>query len=265
MTEPHARFAEWDGAYVLGALSTADRRAYEAHLGGCAACARAVAELAALPALLGTVDPRTAVALIEDPTATAPRAGAAVGADRAGMSGPAAPAGPAGPAGPAEQCGPAGPAVRSAERDRRQGRGGGHRRRWVAIAAAAVIAAVAAATVVFTVQPWERPAPEPPAVALSAVSGAPLTAEVRLTPKAWGTSIAMTCRYPAGPGGRSYVYAMDVTDADGHRSQVSTWRSGPGDTSRLSGATALRPEQIRRVSVRNVDTGTEVLAATLPR
>ena len=31
----HDEFATWDGAYVLGALSPADRREYEAHLRVC--------------------------------------------------------------------------------------------------------------------------------------------------------------------------------------------------------------------------------------
>ena len=31
-------FAHHDGAYVLGALSPAERRAFEDHLPGCAAC-----------------------------------------------------------------------------------------------------------------------------------------------------------------------------------------------------------------------------------
>jgi carotenoid cleavage dioxygenase len=42
----------WDAAYVLGALSDADRGKYEAHLAGCMSCQDAVAELAAVPPLL---------------------------------------------------------------------------------------------------------------------------------------------------------------------------------------------------------------------
>lgn len=42
-----------DGAYLLGALSPEDRRAYEEHLAGCAACSVALAEVAGLPGLLG--------------------------------------------------------------------------------------------------------------------------------------------------------------------------------------------------------------------
>ena len=41
-------FALYDAAYVLGALSPADRREFEAHLQGCPACASAVSELAGM-------------------------------------------------------------------------------------------------------------------------------------------------------------------------------------------------------------------------
>ena len=50
-------FAEWDGAYVLGSLSPADRLQFEQHLSGCADCARGVRELAGMPGLLGRVRP----------------------------------------------------------------------------------------------------------------------------------------------------------------------------------------------------------------
>ena len=48
-------FAMFDGAYVLGALSDADRDAFEAHLVECDACSASVRELGDLPALLATV------------------------------------------------------------------------------------------------------------------------------------------------------------------------------------------------------------------
>ena len=49
MNPDHARFAEWDSAYVLGALSPAERREYEEHLESCELCRRCVAELTPIP------------------------------------------------------------------------------------------------------------------------------------------------------------------------------------------------------------------------
>lgn len=50
-------FEMYDGAYVLGALSDDDRRAYEAHLAACDRCAASVRELSDLPAALATMPP----------------------------------------------------------------------------------------------------------------------------------------------------------------------------------------------------------------
>ena len=48
-------FATWDAAYVMGALSAADRAQYEAHLANCADCREAVAELVPAVGLLSRV------------------------------------------------------------------------------------------------------------------------------------------------------------------------------------------------------------------
>jgi hypothetical protein len=60
------------GAYVLGALTPADRASYERHLATCAECRNEVAELAVLPGLLSRLDAGTAIALAE-PVQPAPR------------------------------------------------------------------------------------------------------------------------------------------------------------------------------------------------
>ena len=59
-------YAMWDGAYGLGSLSEKERREFEAHLGGCASCREAVAELSGMPALLASLD-RDEVAAIDEP------------------------------------------------------------------------------------------------------------------------------------------------------------------------------------------------------
>lgn len=47
---------EWDGAYVLGALSPSDRQEFESHLAQCRQCRTAVGHLAPLPGLLARAD-----------------------------------------------------------------------------------------------------------------------------------------------------------------------------------------------------------------
>jgi anti-sigma factor RsiW len=48
-------FSLYGAAYVLGALSPADRREFEDHLKVCATCASSVSELAGLPGLMSKV------------------------------------------------------------------------------------------------------------------------------------------------------------------------------------------------------------------
>jgi carotenoid cleavage dioxygenase-like enzyme len=55
-------YAMWDAAYVLGALSDADRREFEAHLDGCTPCRQAVSELTAISPLLSVLDYEQVVA-----------------------------------------------------------------------------------------------------------------------------------------------------------------------------------------------------------
>ncbi len=50
-------FAQDAAAYVIGALSPAERLEFEKHLGGCDDCTRAIRELAGIPGLLGRVEP----------------------------------------------------------------------------------------------------------------------------------------------------------------------------------------------------------------
>ena len=52
---PRDPFATFGGAYVLGALGTADRHAFERHLPECADCQAEVCRLAGLPGLLSRV------------------------------------------------------------------------------------------------------------------------------------------------------------------------------------------------------------------
>ena len=56
MTSEGDQYTTWDASYVLGALSPAERREYEAHLQTCSRCRAGVAELTGMPALLAMVD-----------------------------------------------------------------------------------------------------------------------------------------------------------------------------------------------------------------
>jgi anti-sigma-K factor RskA len=229
----HAAYADWDGAYVLGALSPADRREFETHLETCDRCRLAVADLSGLPGLLGRVDPARAFALLEEETPDL-----------------------AVPPPPADLVA----RIERAEHRRRT-------RRWgvvAGLAAAVVVAAAIAVPVTIATRP--HPAVS---VALSPTTTSPLSAQVDLTSVRWGTRIDMHCAYatenawgdPEDEG--DWSYALWVVDAKGTASEVSTWKATSGSQVRLSAGTALTVDDIAAVQVRSVTTGDVLLTKRL--
>lgn len=227
MNPDHVDFADWDAAYLVGALSPADRRRFEEHLGDCAVCRDALAELAPTLGLLSRVAPDRAESLLEP-------AGDAVDAP--------------------------GPGARSefVARAAREAR----RRRVLGWSGALAAASAAVVVIVLAVTSAIGPTPRSQVVALEPVADVSITATVALSDVAWGTRLEMVCRYPddaasdAPPEGWSYV--LVVTADDGTTSELSTWRALPGSTTRLDAGTALDPDEIAAIEVRSID-GTRVL------
>ncbi|WP_210508932.1 zf-HC2 domain-containing protein [Naasia sp. SYSU D00057] len=227
MTAERDPYEDWDAAYVLGALSSAERREYETHLRGCERCAAAVAELAAVPPLLARVPADEALALLaEDRPATEPAPDPLPGLLAA---------------------------VRTGRR----------RRRWWAGIGAAVAAAVAALLLVLSGA--LRPAFEPVGVSLEAAGeSSPLSADVELVAEDWGTRVEMTCSYRgSGPYGSPppWRYALTVTSKDGEETVVSSWEAGPGETVHTTGTVDLPIDDITSIAVRSTRTGDVLLSA----
>ncbi len=232
MTNPdHARFAEWDAAYVLGALSPAERRDFEDHLDDCDRCRAAVSELSALPGLLGRIDDARAFALLEDQ------------ADDAGP--------------------PADLVARIQTRERRD-----RIRRRIGMAAGLAAAAAVAATLALVLPPALTPAAQPTlaAVLTPAEPDVPVEASIELTRFPWGTRIDMDCSYhpgtPGPDGGYAPVaYAMWVVGRDGTETSLSTWTAASDGTVSLTAATAFDIADIAEVEVRDAS-GEQVLLST---
>jgi hypothetical protein len=236
MTTPdHARVTEWDAAYVLGALSPAERRDYEEHLEDCDRCRAAVAELMALPGLLGRIDDARAFALLE-----------AEPAEDAGDAGPA-------PADPQPSTTDLVARIRAAERSRRIRR--------ILVSTAGLAAAAALATVLtLAIPPLLSPTPMPDAVAsFSSASGEAIDVDmfVKLTSADWGTRLEMDCYYhPTGDADGGYgaaEYSLWVVGTDGSERSVSTWTSTPGGEVVLDAATATPIDEISQLDLRSVD------------
>jgi hypothetical protein len=219
MSAEHERLSSWDGAYVLGALSGADRAEYEDHLAVCASCRKAVAELAPTAGLLSRLSAERARAI-------------------AAANGPAPVVTPD-------------PSLRTRVVQTARRRRARRVTAWTLAASLAVVA-IGVPTVITVTNASSSGV----TYALDEVNGAPLEASVKLTPVAWGTRIDLVCQYTgevldAPPGG--WPYALAVTDDSGATSVLSTWRAGPGATTELSAGTDLETSSIGSIEIRSVD------------
>jgi hypothetical protein len=230
----HDDFATWDGAYVLGSLSPADRRAYEAHLATCATCAASVNELAALPGLLARVPEEKALALVPAPAASPGVSGAGEASDsvRVGTAPDALPK-----------------LLHAARRHRARVRW------WTAGSAlvAAAILAFAAALVLPNALTPSTPQANGTHVTLSQVQASPLSADVKLISEPWGTRIETTCRYAEWEGATSegpWKYTMVVTDRAGSSMTVSSWTASAGTTVSPTATTSVPVADIASIDIR---------------
>lgn len=231
----HAHFAEWDAAYVLGALSPAERREFDEHREECERCRDAVADLSALPGLLGRLDDARAFALLEDEPGEAPEPRTAQGSTEDLVA-------------------------RIQNLDRRR------RIRRIAGGVGALAAAAALASVLTLAIPAAlTPTPAPDVVAAFAPAGQqaiPLTVAVDLTRTPWGTRLTMDCVYPpaaaTADGYGPATYSLWVVGTDGSEESVSTWKSWPGSEVRLDAATATTLDDIAQLDLRSGD-GSRVL------
>lgn len=226
MSLEHASVADWDAAYVLGALSSADRHAFEAHLEDCGQCRRAVAEIAPVAGLLGRIEKEHAESLLVEPVA-APDPARRTEFARIGTG----------------------------ERMRQR------RRRWTGAlaAAAAIVIAVALVPVVGS------SLSESTEVALENSADVPLEATVTLEQVEWGTRIELECHYGVSDDGYSVErsYALYVIGADSTEDQASSWRARPGTSAHLTSATAFNADEIVALELRVVGSGQVLMHADL--
>jgi len=239
-------YADWDAAYVLGMLGPADRREFEGHLAGCAACTAAVAELAGMPGILSALSRDEALALDADPTGS--------------------PAGRAPAPGPFDRM-PAAP--RSALIVPRP-KNSGPRFRRALLASVAVLLLVG---VGIGLGRWVLPssadgsaAAAPAAIAMTPVRPGTMTADLRVITKAWGTRFEWTCDYldtSWAADGSSPVYLLVVTDLAGTETPVATWSATGHAAGGLVASTSVPTAQIRSVDIRTAADAAPLVLAHL--
>jgi len=224
----HCEHEHDDGAYVLGALSSAERAAYERHLATCSFCREAVADISALPDLLSRLDAKEFAKLL-DPTLTADHPGASL----RDLAHPPA--------------------------------GRGKRRKAFGVRVlSSIAAAILVGLVGIGVLAWARDttspgAPSGPAAAMTRVEAAsPVSATLRLTSTAGGTKAELTCTYSASaPQGSTF--RLVAFGRDEEQEQVGSWDAEPGSVFRMSGFTHFGRGVISRIELARAD-GTVLLA-----
>ena len=229
------RYVTWDAAYVLGSLSSNERREYEAHLASCARCRSAVAELSGIPALLAMLDLEDVRALDDEAPETPPLR----------------------------------PEVLESVLDKVRWRR--RRSRWLTSAAVGVAAALLAVGLVIAIRPeilgLETYTPQEAAQGLdmTKVSETPINASITLTGFGWGTRIDMACTY--GDWGQSGTppqnLGMVVVGRDGSHTQVATWLGLSGGTALPSATTPMQKDEIAAVQLVSPDSGKVLLEKNL--
>jgi len=222
--------AEWDAAYVLGALNPEDRRTYENYLATNPERNAEFAVLAGMPDLLDVLSPEEALALTDLP-------GSRAAEDRPDNV----------------------TSFAAASAKRRPRRAGIAAVVVAAAAALAIVGGVVGATVfprtgsVQTVamspmQPGSRPG---------------LTAQLAVTEKKWGTELNWACEYTKDWSRDVESYDIVVTTDSGGQTVVGSWRPAGDEATGLSAATSIPTSEIRSVDIRVTGTDEPLAVSTL--
>jgi len=221
-----------DGAYVLGALTPADRAGFESHLGNCPICRESVASLAVLPGLLGRLGGDVPTFLNLDGSETVspallPRILAAASGER-----------------------------RRARRIRRF-------RATAALLAAACMAALVGFGVHLIDQRGDgTPVIVQPTNQLTFTAMQPLgtnlnvTGQVGLADTAAGTRVEMHCQYAVHNDGmehRPWPVFLVVVPLVGDPEQIGVWMAEGGQSLEVTGMTRYHPDAIASVELRRRD------------
>jgi len=231
------RYREWDAAYVLGALSTDERREFEQHLVGCEACQSGVAGLAGMPGLLMKIDATTAEALVS----TTVRENEFVL-----------------PLAPIQNLAQAMIKRRSIAR----------RRFAAGMAIAASVVMVIGLIVGVNIGSSSKPGSNQDAVATTGIKVAmvpigtnAMVVNMHVTKKAWGTQFSWNCVYGSDSSAWSTPQAYDlvITDTSGVSTTVATWSQSGSGAKGLVASTGIPLSMIKTIDVRYSNSNSSVV------
>jgi hypothetical protein len=211
--------ADWDAAYVFGALSRDDRRLYETFLAENPARAAGLTELAGLPGILNLLDCDEAFALV----------GQASGSTAEVIALDLMPS-------------LAFAAARQQRRSRRS------------VLAASLVAAAAVAIGAGAVGATEFSGPQrEEGVAFAAMQPTlkgGINAALAVTETKWGTRLDWTCDYLEDWAKAAPAYDIVVTTVEGVESAVGTWTPASDHAGGLAASTAIPTSTIHTVDIR---------------
>ena len=217
MSDP---YRDWDAAYLLGALSASDRRAYEEHLRTCAECSAEVGSLAGVPGPLALVpDDRALATLSESPPNLLP-----------GL-------------------------VRAVQEDRRR-----RRFRLAGVIAGVAATAAAIGVVVAIPLAREEPQGDYVVLAQTVSSKLTADARLVEERWGTTIEISCRYDELATPSERARGYDLYVTDESGKASLIASWTASPGTTVKPAATTKLRRSEIKALDIRSSESGRILLA-----
>jgi putative zinc finger protein len=230
------RYTTWDAAYVLGSLSSVERREYEVHLETCDRCRAAVGDISGMPALLAMLDADDVRALSKEQPEPPPLR----------------------------------PEVRTQVLDKVRWRR--RRSRILTYGAVGLAAALLAVGLVIAVRPGvvglqsgtEQVSAQQ--LEMNKLVTTPFSATISLNSFAWGTRIDMACTYgdwSSGGGTPPSNLGMVVVGRDGSHTQIATWLGLSGATALPSGNTPVPVGEIAAVQLVSADSGQVLLERQL--
>jgi hypothetical protein len=224
--------AEWDAAYLLGALSASEAAEYERHLADSPEPADPW-DSTDLPAILDVLSPEEALALLD----------AGPESEKRDAAGPA-------------------PASFAAAAQRRRTRSRGAR---VAMALASAAAFLLIGGLVgYAVIP-HQPSAGVSLQAMAAGQRQGVTASLALSDEPWGTRLDWECQYTKDWAVKATGYDLVVTTKNGAETTVASWRPSGTEkqASNLAAATVISKSDIRTVTIRESGSPTPLAVTTL--